>query len=103
MAATQTTKTVKTGEIKVGDIVLAYGMRVRIDAIKRHEDPSSYEGQFWSTDGTVLNLDEVREAQIVPMSWLTTEKWVEGRGWTVDRRDFWNVQGNDLATWAVEA
>jgi hypothetical protein len=101
---TETTETarVHTGELRVGDIVLSYGMRIRIDAIREHRDEGSHGGVFWSSSGTVINLDEVREARFVPMSWLCTETWVEGEAWTTDRRDFWNVQGNDLATWTVE-
>lgn len=36
------------------------------------------------------------------MSFLRTEKWVEGQGWTTDPDDSWTVQGNDLARWTVE-
>jgi hypothetical protein len=93
---------VHTGELRVGDIVLSYGMRIRINEIREHQDESTHGGKFWSTDGTVTNLDEVREARIVPMSWLCTEKWTDGEGWVTDRRDHWNVQGNDLASWTVE-
>ena len=31
-----------------------------------------------------------------------THKWDDVRGWVIDRRDFWTIQGNYLATWAVE-
>jgi hypothetical protein len=99
---TEQTRTVKTSELKVGDIVRNYGMRIRINAITEHKDEKSHGGVFWSSDGQVLNLDEVREAGIVPMSWLRTERFVDGEGWVTDRVDFWNVQGNDLATWQVE-
>jgi hypothetical protein len=102
MTTTQNLTNKTTGELQVGDIVRCHGMRVRINSIKRHEDPNTYEGQFWSTDGSVLNLDEVRAAGIVPMGWLETETYVEGQGWVTDRNDYWNVQGNNLATWAVE-
>jgi hypothetical protein len=92
---------VHTGELQVGDVVLTYGMRVRIDAIQEHKDEGTHGGVFWSSDGTVTNLDEVKAAGVVPPSWLCTEKFVEGQGWTTDRNDRWNVQGNDLATWTV--
>ena len=88
-----------TGELQVGDIVLNYGMRIRINSIRQLGEPGHI---FWACDGTVENLDEVREAQVVPMSWLCTQKFVEGQGWVTDRRDNWNVQGNTLATWTVE-
>ena len=101
------TRTVKTSEIRVGDIVRNYGMRIRIDSITEYQ-PSELDRRqgsvkpYWACLGTVINLDEVREAGVVPMSWLTTQKWVDGAGWTIDRRDYWNVQGNDLASWQVE-
>lgn len=31
-----------------------------------------------------------------------THRWDERRGWVIDRRDYWSIQGNDLATWTVE-
>ena len=37
----------------------------------------------YSRPGTVLNLDEVREAKIIPPSFLKDgEHWVEGTGWS---------------------
>jgi hypothetical protein len=93
------TKTVKSSEIQVGDVVLNYGMRIRIDAIREYADPMP----VYACDGTVLNLDEVKADGIVPMSWLCTDKWVERQGWVIDRRDRWVVQGNDLARWVIEA
>jgi hypothetical protein len=50
-----------------------------------------------------MNVEEVREAGFVPMSFLQTHKWDESaRRWTVDREDQWVVQGNRFATWTVE-
>jgi hypothetical protein len=55
----------------------------------------------WACYGTVLNLAEVREAGIVPWSFLfDAERDSKGPGH--GREDFWNVQGNNLAYWAVE-
>jgi hypothetical protein len=102
MSSTQQTGTVKTSEIHVGDIVREHGMRVRIDSIKYHAAQAPRLLPVCACRGTVLNLDEVLDAKIVPASFLTTEKWVEGEGWVTDRRDAWTVQGNDLATWSVE-
>lgn len=97
------TRTVKSSEIQVGDVVREHGMRVRIDEI--HTYPSGRESYptVYACQGTVLNLDEVREAGIVPMSFLCTDyRWVAGEGHVPARRDHWNVQGNDLARWLVE-
>jgi hypothetical protein len=94
---------IPTSQIRVGDVVRAYGMRVRIDTIREYApEGSSGSDVAWSCQGTVLNLDEVRAAQLVPMGWLTRDKWVEGQGWAACRDDAWTVQGNDLATWDIE-
>jgi hypothetical protein len=51
--------------------------------------------------GTVLNAAEVRQAGIVPPSFLwDEERHTKGPGH--GREDSWTVQGNDLATWWVE-
>lgn len=94
------TRTVRISTIKVGDVVHTWGMRCRVDEITRYEEDSDLPVYVCHT--TVLNLDEVRAAQVVPMSWLNRDHWVEGQGWTVYRRDSWNVQSNDLAAWQVE-
>src|SRR5258708_32722228 len=103
------TRTVKTSGIQVGDVVRAHGMRVRIDSIRVYAD-NQPERQRVKPDmpvyaclGTVINLDEVLAAGIVPPSFLTRDEWVERKGWTITRRDAWTVQGNDLARWNVEA
>lgn len=109
MASTQVVSHVKTGDIQVGDTVLTHGMRVRIDETRTFGCEG--HGHLSSTSpccivhahiGTVLNLDEVHEAGVVPMSFLRTEKWEDGKGWVTDRTDRWVVQGNHLATWTVE-
>lgn len=132
MTTTQLLHDVPTQDLQAGDIVLAYGMRVRLDTLH-----SRHGGHYFSRDGvtegkcsggsvpeiddkaccviyswsgTVLNLDEVRDEGVVPVSWLRTEKYVEseaygpgtGAGWATDRNDQWTVQGNFRATWTVE-
>src|SRR5258708_26678868 len=84
-----TTATVPTGQLRVGDVVLNYGMRVRIDAINPY--PGQY-GPAWSCPGTVLNVAEVLAAEVVPASFMTRE----------GRRDYCAVQGNYRARWTVE-
>ncbi|MGW2550031.1 hypothetical protein [Streptomyces sp. NPDC001635] len=88
-----------SSELAEGDIVREHGMRVRLDKLTTVERPGCTV-YHWA--GTVLNVDEVREAKRVPMSFLRTEKWEAGKGWVTDRDDYWAVQGNKLATWAVE-
>lgn len=96
-ASTTQTRTVKTSEIHVGDVVRTHGMRVRIDRIKAYEGSTGLPAA--SCTGTVLNLAEVLEEGYVPASFLRTRK---SDGYAEDRDDFWNVQGNDLAMWQVE-
>lgn len=88
-----------TPELKVGDVVQEWGMRVRLD------DGGPARGHHlrdvYHFSGTVLNLDEVLKVGFVPPSFLCTSKW-DGSRWVTDRRDHWIVQGNELATWAVE-
>ena len=91
------TRPVKSSELRVGDVVREHGMRVRVDSITVREGWGSHGMDVYCGAGTVLNLDGVLAAKIVPASFLCTEKWVEGHGWTIDRRDAWTVQGNDMA------
>ena len=92
---------VRTGQLRVGDVVLTHGMRVRIDAVNQYGGGHG-GAPAWSCPGTVLSLAEVLAAKIIPAHFLTTEKWEDGRGWVTDRNDHWTIQGNDLARWAVE-
>lgn len=88
-----------SSQLAEGDIVREHGMRVRLDKLTtvERQDLTVYH---WA--GTVLNMPEVRKAKHVPLSFLRTQKWEAGRGWVTDRKDYWAVQGNKLATWAVE-
>jgi hypothetical protein len=89
---------IPTGEIRVGDVVLTHGMRVRIDEIHTYED----HGAVYACLGTVLNLDEVRAAGVVPPSFLYKEARHSSKDAPGAREDHWNVQGNNLARWTVE-
>ena len=89
---------IPTGEIKVGDVVLTHGMRVRIDEIRTYED----RGTVYACFGTVLNLDEVRAAHFIPPSFLFNAARDISKDAPGAREDVWNVQGNDLAWWIVE-
>jgi hypothetical protein len=108
-----------TGQIRPGDVVLAHGMRVRIDTIRPYHpggqgcvsDPQPREREdgfrviacdlAWACYGTVLNVTEAIEVHGIPRSFLyDAERDNKGPGH--GREDFWNVQGNNLAYWAVE-
>ena len=91
---------VETGEVRVGDVVLEHGMRVRIDEIRTY--PGGEHGTVYACLGTVLNLDEVREAGIVPPSFLYNEARHSSKDAPGTREDYWVVQGNNLARWTVE-
>lgn len=94
---TTTTIQVDTSQIQVGDLVLNYGMRIRIDEIKVIEEP---DGNCYCCLGTVLNKDEAIEKYDIPRSFMfDEERHVHGPGH--GREDYWNVQGNELATWTV--
>jgi hypothetical protein len=92
---------VPTSGIRIGDIVSAHGMRVRIDNIRIYDDhPGSGPYPTYACHGTVLNLDETLAAGIVPPSFLhdaERDNLGPGHG----REDYWNIQGNDLATWTI--
>lgn len=99
-AQTPTTTIKDSGELAQGDIVITHGMRVRLDEGGSHQRG---ERTVSAWVGTVLNLDEVREAGHVPMSFLRTQKWAPSEGgWVTDREDVWHVQGNEFANWLVE-
>jgi hypothetical protein len=93
-------RNVQTGDMHVGDIVLCYGMRVRIDEVRPYAGSNGRPA--WSCPGTILNLAEVRAAGLVPPGFLRTRKWDDGRGWATDRGDRWAVQGSNLRQWTVE-
>ncbi|MFD7334862.1 hypothetical protein ACFV98_02515 [Streptomyces violascens] len=89
-----------SSQLAKDDIVLTHGMRVRLDEVttREHSDRTVFS---WT--GTVLNLDEVREAGHIPMSFLRTHKWEPSQGgWVTDRQDQWTVQGNEFTDWLVE-
>jgi hypothetical protein len=94
------TRTVKTSEIQAGDIVRNYGMRLRVESVRRIEDANSHGGCFHAAISSCLNPDAVREAGVVPISWLKDCRTSDHRD---DHPEFcWHIQGNDLATWQVE-
>lgn len=81
---------VSTHELKSGDIVLAYGMRLLLsgDGTVSTGHPTTDPGPALWWSATILNIDEVREEPLVPNAWIRDGKWT--------------VQGNRLARWTVE-
>lgn len=85
------THRLSTHELRDGDIVLVYGMRVRLDGAgnesKAHPQHEHSPTLYW--DGVIENLAEVLADGYVPKSFV---------------RDggLWTIQGNGLAHWTVE-
>ena len=97
--STTQTRRVMSSELQVGDVLREHGMRVRIESVRQVPSWGSNRDSYplvTCAVGAVLNPEAVREAGIVPMSFLHCE--IDGHP------EFcWHVQGNDLATWYVEA
>lgn len=117
-----------TPELLPGDVILTFGMQVRIESIigvthspsaqcgdwryqesRPFEVPSAGiapdgEGErclmTYAWDGRVLNLEEVLADGFVPRSFLyDAARSAQGPGH--GREDQWTVQGNRLRNWAV--
>jgi sensor domain CHASE-containing protein len=90
----------KSSELRKGDIVIQFGMRILIDQeIKDY--PGAY-GDVYHTNGLVTNIEEVKEAEYIPVGWLYPDVFRGGWQKDYDADPRWVIQGNDLATWAVE-
>lgn len=87
-----TTEYLPTSALKVGDIVRNYGMRIEL--VEGGEYPS-WPGTF-GFHGRILNVEQVDEAGLVPRGWRRSDRDDIADG------AYWKIQGNDLATWAVE-
>lgn len=99
-----------TGQTRPGDIVHTHGMRVRIDTIRPYHPhgagcvtgPSRESCDLaWACLGTVLNVREAIEEHGIPRSFLY-DRERDNTGPGHGREDYWNVQGNNLARWAVQ-
>jgi hypothetical protein len=100
MAGQLTTTQIDTSQIKVGDLVLNYGMKIRIGEIQVHEDSTSHGGKVYCCLGSVLNVEDAVKVYDIPRSFMfDNERFVHGPGH--GRENFWNVQGNDLAMHTV--
>ena len=106
------TITKRSGELATGDIVWNNGMRLQLGErnFRRADDQAEgleREGLspnvYWFT-GTILNVEEVNEAGLVPFSWRceTRPQFKDTERYSRNG-DKWQVQGNDRATWTVEA
>lgn len=87
-----TTYSRTTPELRKGDVVLCHGMRVLLDSEPVHDD-EHHRPNVHRCDGLVLNRAEL-STDVVPIGYTH-------RGAGQPHR--WTVQGNDLATWEVEA
>jgi hypothetical protein len=93
MSASPKTETVKTSELRVGDVVWNYGMRTEL-----RSEPRIFEGYNSGTTyaftGTVTNAREFDKGGPREDSYIAYFMHVDG--------DVWTIQGNDLATWQRE-
>jgi hypothetical protein len=102
----ETLERVPTPQLRLGDIVLSYGMRILLDTPAKiwHSSHGCDHGPdimthekcrlAYSWLGTVTNPSEVEAGGSVPLGWMHYD--------TYPGEHRWNVQGNDLATWTVE-
>lgn len=93
--------TVPTSKIRKDDVVLTYGMRIRIPGERRTRD-GGHGTTVYAWSGIVENLEEVLKEGLVPRSFLCEDIWVEGKGWDCRLTGQWTIQGNDFARWTVE-
>jgi hypothetical protein len=98
-----------TSQLKAGDVILNYGMRILLRG-SANEYPSRNRAgattvYHWA-DALVTNLEEVKAEGRVPIGWLYPDKWGLGErgGWGKDwgAEPTWAIQGNELARWSVE-
>lgn len=93
-ALRRTLHNIPTNELRVGDVVLNYGMRILLDRPVRVFDHGRDNGPGWSWLGSVLNPEQSVREYGVPRSFMryphTGESYV------------WSVQGNTLARWTAE-
>lgn len=91
-----TVVTIPMGEIRDGDVVDFFGLRVRLRGepgrFKSHNSGEWKEVVYWK--GLVLNPKTVSPALFNHASFYP-DKWVDGRGWTkdYDAEATWIVQG----------
>ncbi|MER6816349.1 hypothetical protein ABT299_44400 [Spirillospora sp. NPDC000708] len=99
-AAATIVRRVSTPDLKPGDLVIHYGMHIRIPehpCIWQHQGSTVYG---WL--GEIENLEEVLTADCVPISFLRRTQWVDGEGWVSAIENTWSIQGTELASWYVE-
>jgi hypothetical protein len=84
------TTTRNTHQLQPGDIIRHHGMRLEVPAAGMTEAPHHHVAGVRFASCRILNVAEVDAAGVLPRSW---------RG---DDGNHWQVQGNQLAHWAVE-
>jgi hypothetical protein len=94
-----------TPELEQGDIVNCHGLRCLIDSepqVSKGHPTNENSPTMW-TQALVLNRDAV-PTEIVPVGWTADWKRPYARTEPLphDGQHRWTIQGNKLATWAVE-
>lgn len=96
-----TTVSLVTGDLVVGDIVLAHGLRCLVTDAPTLSRSHPGERTFF-TSALVLNRDDV-DADQVPFSFTSTESYPSrGMAPRPAGEHRWTIQGNDLALFTVE-
>lgn len=102
-------ETVTTDKLQTGDIVINYGMRIRLGDLRTY--PADNGRTVYAFAGTVENIDAIREKARQDYaespdanSWsatCTTEVFIASQC-DGPNRDQWRIQGNQLASWVRE-
>lgn len=94
-------RNVPTDELRIGDVVLCNGMRVRLDN-PAHINRAGRNGIVYAWYGRVLNPEEAVSECGIPRGFLWSHTW-DGERWSGKSRfPYWNVQGNRHARWTIE-
>jgi hypothetical protein len=80
------TTTIKSSELRPGDLIKTYGCTVKINEVKSRADTEQGMPVFWSVATVIDNPPNG-----IPRSYLDKAE---------DGSLTWRIQGNDRATWA---
>ena len=100
--------TMNTLDLRIGDVVMNHGMRIKLDRHPRIWFSERRRGgaeEVRTFPGLVLNPDEAITKHAIPRGWIYDSRgtWdYETSTWLPEIRPRWTVQGNRLATWYVD-
>lgn len=93
-----------TLDLRPGDVVVTWGMRVRIDGPRSvtYQDPGRLGEPVYLWPGKVVNMEEIRSAGVIDMRLFERKMYTSAIGWYLEETDDWVVKGDNLANWRVE-